>query len=53
MKIQHKMKKGDKKSFSNLGELQEFLENHSCKINEFALQCGQGKDENGYNIIKA
>lgn len=46
------MKKGDSKSFKNSEELLKWARLHKLKNNEFALQCGQGKDENGYRVVK-
>lgn len=52
MKKEHGMKKGDSKFFKDSKALIKWAESHKLKDNEFALQCGQGKDENGYNVVK-
>lgn len=53
MKMPHKLKKGDKLFFKNSDALLDWFKIHRTKYNEFVLQCGQGNDEQGYNIIKA
>lgn len=52
VKIKHNLKRGDKKDFKTIGELQTFLDTHISREGEFALQCGQGENENGFTIIK-
>lgn len=52
MKISHKLKKENELYFENYFELLDWFGIHITKINEFVLQCGQGKNENGYNIVK-
>ena len=49
MKKPHNMKPGELKNFKNLGELNEFAENHIYDVKEFKLKSNSEVDK--YSII--